>query len=340
MADLLPNARVQPLLIFGAGGRYWSTDELPLPVVPSGLSPFVNLGAGVLVPIAGPLSFRAEARFLLTTQGPNSLGGDVVHTDLEVVGGLHLSFGSGGDADGDRIPDGKDGCPDPDDDGDGVLDAADQCPDALEDLDGHVDGDGCPDPDNDGDGVLDGEDLCPMVAGTARGCPDADGDGFADCSDDCPDLPGPVGGCPDTDGDGLLDPDDECPTEAGPVASFGCPDGDGDVITEKVYFDTGRATVKDASLSLLDDVAGILATYDDIERVRVEGHTDSQGSDSSNKELSQARAEAVVEYLVEKGIDGGRLEPVGYGEEQPIADNDSAEGRAENRRVEFLIVDE
>ena len=79
----------------------------------------------------------------------------------------------------------------------------------------------------------------------------------------------------------------------------------------------------------------MLRQYQDL-GLRIEGHTDNTGDDASNKTLSQSRAEAVRDYLVEQGIDASRLEAVGLGEEQPVADNNTEEGRAQNRRVELV----
>ncbi len=109
-------------------------------------------------------------------------------------------------------------------------------------------------------------------------------------------------------------------------------------INEKVQFETASATLKKESESLLDDVAKALSDHPEIKRVRVEGHTDSRAGDRYNKKLSKARAEAVKDYLVSKGIAGKRLIARGYGEEKPIADNKTDEGRFQNRRVEFTIL--
>ncbi|QDG54917.1 OmpA family protein [Persicimonas caeni] len=108
---------------------------------------------------------------------------------------------------------------------------------------------------------------------------------------------------------------------------------------EKIYFDTNRATIRERSHRILDEIVTVLRTHPEIAKVRVEGHTDSKGSDAHNLELSQKRADAVVGYLVEKGIDASRLEAKGYGETKPIADNGTAEGREKNRRVTFTILE-
>ncbi len=108
-------------------------------------------------------------------------------------------------------------------------------------------------------------------------------------------------------------------------------------LKEKVYFDTGEATIKPVSYSLLDEVAATLKAHDELKRTEIEGHTDSQGEAAFNKQLSQRRAEAVREYLMKKGVDGGRLGATGYGAEKPVAPNDTEQGREANRRVEFKI---
>ncbi len=253
--------------------------------------------------------------------------------------------------------------PPKDTDKDGYLDEVDDCPRKPEDFDGYEDEDGCPADDNDSDGIADKIDDCPLDPedrdGTddQDGCPDLDNDadGIADKIDGCPDNPeDPDGwedddGCPDcdNDGDGVLEcPDvvDQCPAEAAPDQPDGCPKKyDLIVVTETkielkqtVYFDTNKASIKKVSFELLDQVAEALSDYPKIE-VRIEGHTDSQGKDKFNKKLSQKRAESVRKYLIGKGIDGGRMVAQGFGEEVPIADNRTKDGRAQNRRVEFFI---
>ncbi len=217
-----------------------------------------------------------------------------------------------------------DGCPDdPDPDHDTVIGTADQCPDAPEDLDGFEDGNGCPDPDNDADTVLDTDDACRDVPGvvTMKGCPD-----------------------PDRDGDTVVDRLDNCVDEPGEPANQGCKvkqlvviTGDKLDILETVFFKTNKAVIEKRSYNLLDNVAAVLASHKTI-RVEVEGHTDDVGNDAYNKKLSQSRAEAVVAYLVRKGVDAGRLQARGYGEEKPVVDTKTKVGRATNRRVVFTIL--
>lgn len=230
----------------------------------------------------------------------------------------------------------KQGCPGPDDkDGDGITDDVDKCPEEPEDKDEFEDEDGCPDVDNDKDEILDVNDKCPMDP--------EDKDEFED-EDGCPD--------PDNDGDGFLDVDDKCPNEPetinGNKDDDGCPDrGRTKVILkkekieilEKVYFDTAKAKIKSRSFNLLRQVAAVMKSYKDITKVDIEGHTDSRGRDTYNKDLSERRAKSVRDFLINEGVPPERLDSHGYGEEQPIASNDTSAGREENRRVEFRIVE-
>lgn len=266
--------------------------------------------------------------------------------------------------DKDRFED-KDGCPDTDNDGDGIPDKEDACPDEAEDGDGFEDGDGCPDPDNDGDGIADGDDRCPLEPedhdGDADedGCPeepgDRDGDRILDKDDSCPDEPEDIDsfedadGCPDpdNDGDGIADGDDKCPLEAevfnGVDDEDGCPDeslveikGEKIELKAKIFFSTGKATIKEKSFPVLDAAVKVMKAYPAI-TVRIEGHTDDRGAVAFNKKLSEARAKACLEYVAGKGVDASRMTAVGFGPEKPIADNTKKDGRAKNRRVEFVV---
>lgn len=251
-------------------------------------------------------------------------------------------------------------------DGDGIYGVYDKCPEGPEDFDGFEDGDGCPDYDNDGDGVPDELDKCDNTPEGVEigpdGCPDndLDGDGIPNDIDKCPedaedrDRFEDADGCPDpdNDGDGIPDTADNCPNEAETFNDFldddGCPDDPNDkvhisrdriIITEQVYFDTGKTSIKKQSYDILDAVVEVLNANQQITKIRVEGHTDSRGSDEMNLELSQGRSEAVMEYMVKNGVAEGRVEAIGYGETKPIRTNDTAEGRSYNRRVEFTILE-
>ncbi len=109
------------------------------------------------------------------------------------------------------------------------------------------------------------------------------------------------------------------------------------VITQKIHFEFDRAVIRPVSFHILDAVVDVLKRHSEIQKVQVEGHTDSVGSDSYNQRLSERRAKAVVAYLVRHGISSSRLTAKGYGEASPIDTNDTALGRARNRRTEFTI---
>jgi len=227
-----------------------------------------------------------------------------------------------------------DGCPDLDNDNDGIPDKEDKCPIHAEDKDGFQDEDGCPDPDNDEDDILDSDDTCLNDA--------EDKDKFQD-EDGCPDL--------DNDEDGLPDSDDKCPNDPetynGTDDEDGCPDkGDYDLINvtdteiqlkQTIFFETGKDRILPQSFRLLNEVAQAMKDMPQL-KVFINGHTDSVGNDASNMKLSQARANSVRNYLAKQGVDGSRMKATGYGETQPISSNRSSQGRAQNRRVEFKIV--
>ena len=268
--------------------------------------------------------------------------------------GIIFKFG-GKDTDGDGIYDKDDACPEvaglkqfngcPDTDGDGIQDSEDACPTEF----GTAALNGCPD--RDGDGVADKDDACPDVAGlvSMKGCPDTDGDGIADKDDKCPTVAGPKenAGCPwpDTDKDGVLDKDDACPTVPGPASNKGCPEVTAEAMKrlndfgKTILFNSGKSTFKDATIPVLKSMVGVLNEYPN-SKFMVEGHTDSDGSNALNQTLSENRAAAVKNYLIENGIEAGRLRSTGFGETKPIATNKTAKGKAENRRVEVTLIKE
>jgi len=275
-----------------------------------------------------------------------------VPTHIQHSAGLTFKFG-GKDTDGDGIYDRDDACPEvaglpefkgcPDTDKDGIQDSEDACPEVA----GKAELNGCPDADN--DGIIDSEDACPTEAGTKmlNGCPDADGDGVADKDDKCPSVKGARdnAGCPwpDRDGDSVLDKDDRCPDVAGTVANNGCPEVSDDAIkklndyAKTILFNSGKSSFQQQTMPVLEAITAILKEYP-TSKFAIEGHTDSDGKDAANLKLSQDRAAAVKNYLVEKGIDASRLTSEGFGETMPIDSNKTAKGKANNRRVEVKLV--
>lgn len=256
------------------------------------------------------------------------------------------------DKDKDGIADNQDDCPEvagiiafkgcPDTDKDGIKDSEDSCPTVF----GATAFKGCPDTDN--DGIEDSKDKCPAVFGLLQfnGCPDTDGDGIIDSEDTCPALKGTLamGGCPDTDGDGISDNNDKCPSIAGLKELKGCPEIKINTKAKEIFqkamagiqFESGKDIIKKTSYPILENVVSVLKENPDW-NVEIQGHTDNVGNYDANKTLSEKRALAVKNYLVTKGVNGDKLTSSGYGSDKPIADNKTAPGRAQNRRVEFKV---
>jgi outer membrane protein OmpA-like peptidoglycan-associated protein len=297
------------------------------------------------------LSFQSTYKYSLEDSADRGMA-DNIPTHMQHFAGLTFKFG-GKDTDGDGIYDKDDACPEvaglkqfkgcPDTDGDGIIDGSDSCPEVA----GLAEFQGCPD--TDADGIADKDDACPEVAGpkALNGCPDADGDGVADKNDKCPQVVGPAanGGCPwpDTDGDGVLDKDDKCIDVKGTVANNGCPEITEEQVSQlnayakTILFNSGKATFKQETFAVLQSITAILKQYPS-SKFSIEGHTDSDGKDAANQKLSEDRAGAVKNYLIENGIDASRLSSAGFGESKPIDSNKTAKGKANNRRVEVKLV--
>jgi len=275
-----------------------------------------------------PPSHCSERRFVMDTipeppppREPGDADGDGLVDDVDKCVNDPENYNGFEDADG---------CPDdPDTDGDTIPDSKDSCELIAEDKDGYLDDDGCPDVDNDLDGVVDSKDDCKMTP--------EDPDGYED-TDGCPED--------DNDGDEVVDVEDQCPLIPGVKSGDkpGCPKKKPALvvvtkkeikITQQIHFAFGKSTIRPVSFRVLDAVADVLRDNPKI-KLEVQGHTDNKGSPSFNKALSDSRAKAVRRYLVDKGIDSGRLRGKGYGMDRPLVPNTSARNRALNRRVQFV----
>lgn len=285
-------------------------------------------GAGFLLDIFDSnISLRGEWRHRLDTSGAKNLNDNMISL------GLQIPFG-----------DGKSKFVDSD--GDGVANGIDRCPNSP--AGARVDSSGC-ELDSDGDGVKDSMDKCPGtpagVSVNAAGCPmDSDGDGVADDKDKCPGTPAgakvDANGCEmDGDNDGVVDRLDECPNSAPGVQVDikGC-EIKAEIALQGVNFESNSDRLLPGATSVLDDAVATLKKNPTI-RFEVSGHTDSDGAAEYNESLSARRATTVHDYLATNGIAEDRMSVRGYGEAQPIADNATAAGKAQNRRVVLRIVE-
>ena len=362
-------SRLTPFFVIGGGTLSVSSDEDALG---DDSDMEFHWGLGAKWYATDWLLLRVDGRHILSAALDGIIGDTRgITSHWEALVGLSVVLGGSrpGDSDGDGFADDEDDCPeDPgkpprgcpaDRDGDGVIDSKDKCPD-----DPGVEPEGCP-ADRDGDGVIDSKDKCPDDPGVEPdGGPqvdkdldkdlgkdlDKDGDTVEASRDMCPGVAGvPPDGCPvkDADGDGVRDEEDKCPKEPesanGYQDSDGCPDALPKAVKKYsgvirgIKFESGKAAIQTKSYRTLDEAVRVLTEYPGI-RIRIEGHTDSNGAAEDNRKLSARRAEAVRKYLIAKDIDSARLETKGYGEDEPVASNETQEGRQKNRRIEFTIL--
>ncbi len=302
------------------------------------VDPLVHFGVGVKVPMSEHLSGRLDLRDNLT-QKFDSDDGAATHS-FEALLGLTITLGR-------TVAKASAAAPIKDSDVDGRPDNVDKCPDRP-----GLTPDGCP-ADRDGDRVPDTLDDCPTEVGdSVTGCPnrDVDADKILIPCDQCPYEAGPAPtGCPtkDKDGDGFPDDKDKCPTQAETRNGFedadGCPDEVPEAVKrftgviQGITFQQGKAVIRPESFKTLDAAVEVLKSYPDI-RLEISGHTSSEGNDQKNVQLSMARAEAVKKYMVDKGIDAGRIEARGAGSSEPLDDNATIAGRERNRRIQFKIL--
>nr|WP_199000239.1 OmpA family protein [Flavobacterium sp. ASV13] len=342
--ELIKSKVIDPSLSVGGGYTFFGDSSYGT----------VNPGAGVTFWFTDAIGLELATRYKWAVSGDrqDKAGVPDAPSHFQHTAGLVFKFG-GKDTDGDGIYDKDDACPDvaglkqfngcPDTDGDGIVDGSDACPTEF----GLAALNGCPD--RDGDGIADKDDACPDVAGPKQfnGCPDTDGDGVPDKDDKCPTVAGPKenGGCPflDADKDGVADKDDDCPTVYGPASNRGCPEVTNEALEDlkvqarAVYFNSGKATFKTGDKETparLDAIKEILKNYPNA-KFSIEGHTDSTGSAKINDKLSQERAEAVMNALIQRGVNPENLVAKGFGSSQPVASNKTAAGKAQNRRTEI-----
>ncbi len=324
---LTDNHLFNPFITAGIGAGRYGKD---------GIAPYAPLGGGIQVNLLSQTYFFLQANYRA------SLSKSKLDNNMFYSLGVAQSLRDYSEPAPKPLP------PAPvvvlDKDNDGVVDSLDACPDVA----GLVALKGCPD--KDGDGVADNDDKCPDVPGLAKynGCPipDTDKDGVNDEQDKCPDVAGVAkyNGCPipDTDKDGVNDEEDKCPALAGPASNGGCPEIKAEVkkrievAAKQIYFATGSAKLLAKSNKSLNEVAAILKGDENL-KLDISGHTDNTGKADKNQTLSENRAKAVYDYLVSKGVTADRLASAGYGQDQPIADNKTAAGRAKNRRVELAL---
>ncbi|MCP4573056.1 MAG: OmpA family protein [bacterium] len=287
-------------------------------------------------------ALRFEVRDVIAELDATPAGsGATTHNFIATVG-LQFGFGkSSRDTDLDGVRDRDDACADtpagavvdvagcPNDaDADGVYDGLDQCPETP--MGATVDVAGCPS-DSDSDGVLDGLDRCADTpAGAtvdAAGCPlDSDGDGVYDGIDGCPDTPRHLqvnqAGCP-------------IATTETEVQLLNT----GQITTSQIVFASGSSRIDVAQSAILEEIGQTLSDWPAL-RIEVGGHTDNTGSAELNARLSESRAAAVRDHLlaIHPELDAARFTVKGYGEDTPVADNGTLEGRAANRRVEFTVL--
>ncbi|TYB77488.1 OmpA family protein [Bizionia saleffrena] len=328
---------LDPYVTIGGGYTWLDTNNLSLNTVGS---PTVNGGVGLNIWLTSSFGFTLQTQYKHAFE-------EYGLKHFQHSAGISYRFGL------------------KDTDNDGINDDKDKCPKLF----GRIETAGCPD--QDGDGVIDSEDLCPNDFGPPHlsGCPDRDGDGTPDKYDLCPDEQGAIDddGCPrrDSDNDGIDDRFDKCPEVPGLRENGGCPDleqeareqaatklqqqqsRDNDIkqavtselnkLAKLISFDNAKVTLTTNATVALDEVVKIMAIQKFM-RFHIAGHTDNTGNKETNLSVSNQRAQSVRDYLLFKGIEDSRITSQGYGQENPVADNTTAEGRLQNRRVEIFVI--
>jgi len=187
--------------------------------------------------------------------------------------------------------------------------------------------------DTDGDGCGDGDEVLDMKTNPLN--KDTDGDGLTDCDERNVYRTNPL--VKDTDTDGADDGKEVRDGTDPLVADVLKIEESGEIVLEGITFETNSAQIRPESEQTLTKAVNTLRTNPQL-RVEIQGHTDDVGSDRANLRLSDARANSVRDYLIQRGIDGGRMTAKGYGETDPLVPNDSNENRSKNRRIQFQVL--
>jgi outer membrane protein OmpA-like peptidoglycan-associated protein len=355
---LKEDCRFQPYVFGGFGfAMFKAKDDDSSKLVVEGTDFTKNIGLGFTVKVTDNIGLNFNTLYT-TLSSDRRDKQSLAFNDQYLINsiGVIYNFGKPKDTDADGVTDANDKCPETpagvqvdkngcplDTDKDGVADYQDECPEVA----GTKETKGCPDADK--DGVADKDDQCPEEAGPTEtgGCPDKDGDGVADKDDKCPNVKGTkaMKGCPDADGDGVPEFEDDCPEVAGSKSNKGCPEPDPvpvQVISENLeklgridaQFQSGESALTKKYRDHLNLIATELLA-DPAVKVTLSGYADSKGDKAFNTPLSQKRAEAVKTYFVKKGIDKERITVLFFGEENPKGPNNTPQGLAINRRVEF-----
>jgi len=352
----------EPYFLLGGGDLFLDLEEND-----QNHFPFVRYGAGLTIKFSNYFGIWGECSHHLVHEDQEIVDriGDEYRNNALYAGGFSFYLGGGSDRSPVRQASAQkrfqtampkvpredilydiDGNP-WDSDGDGVNEQKDRCAGTPSGV--PVDANGCPF-DKDKDGVFDYRDRCEKtdryVTVDKYGCPkDSDSDGVYDMEDHCPDTPNEaivdIKGCPmDSDADGVYDGKDQCPkTMHGmKVDSKGCPRLEKSItFTLNITFKSNSSEVDSKYFGELKKLASMMKQYPKT-NVVIQAHTDNIGSKMANFKLSQKRADSVRHFLIDYfNIDPYRVEAVGFGEEKPIADNNTKAGRKKNRRAVAIL---
>jgi len=351
-----PGPHVVPFVAIGDGFMHTSSDAS---VLGSDTDWPLHMNVGARFLVHRSITLRVDGRFLRapSQQAPFTLNASLA----ELMFGISWRPSNKPPAPPPPPPP-----PDPDSDFDGIHDSQDKCPHEAEDQDLFDDTDGCPDPDNDNDGIPDDKDRCALDPEDKDGfqdddgCPDVDddADGIPDKTDKCPreaedqDNYQDVDGCPepDNDHDMILDAQDQCPNEPEVINGVddedGCPDRGNALVVispdrlellENIVFK--KTIIQKESFNLLGQIGANLRAHPEILRLRITVYVQPTKDPDADQRLSELRAFAIREWLINYGIDEKRLEPRGFGGTKPLVDPKSKGAAAVNDRLDLVILE-